>query len=1012
MKLSTKITLLIITLALVPSIVLGNLAYVNGRQIITRQTNEQLTSISTLKESEFNRWINDNKRILRTLAQRPLIREFTAVQTRSGITSQDPDFQNAQSTILADHLVPALEDKGGFLDFAIIGLNGQILTATDRELEGKFRSGALYLKEGMKDTYVDGVIFNLSEGQYNMHISTPILDDVGHTIAVLVGHADLEDMASIIINRSGGAASENNYLVNSYNFFVTDPVDGEGYALTTSVYSEGVENCLTGNSGTAVYDNYQDMLVLGSYRWMPDYGMCLLTEVDYTEAFAPIESYLATMLGLIFVIAVIALFLGLIISHTISEPIQELVEGSLEFGSGNLDYRINIKGKDEMSALAQSFNQMASSLRLITASRDELDNEISERKNAEEHALKERDKAQRYLDVAGTIFVVIDPNETVSLINKAGCEMLGAESDEIIGQNWFENYIPQRIRSETREVFKLLMEGKIEPTEYFENPVCTKDGLEKIIAWHNTYLTDEKGVIQGTLSSGEDVTERRKAEGELSIKNIAFESSSSADSIGTTDGILTHANPAFARMWGYKNVDEVIGKPILDFLADKEKAIEIVESIINTGKWSGEYKALRKDGSTFVALSYANAIKDVDGNQTALYSSVMDITENKKAEKALQESEYLLKESQQVAQVGSYSLDIPGDLWISSQNLDDLFGIDENYNKDIQNWMQLVHPEDQAMMSDYFATDVLKNHESFNKEYRIQRNNDQQMRWMHGIGRLEIDDSGNPIKMIGTIQDITDRKIAEIEIQLLNEELEQRVLLRTSQLEEANKELESFSYSVSHDLRAPLRAIDGFSQILMDEYLTILPPEAQHYLDLVRKNTAEMDKLIDDLLAFSRLSKQEPAKQTISPNEIVNDVLEDLEVAMAGHQIELKISNLPDFQADPSLIKQVYLNLIDNAIKFSRGRDPARIEIGHLELEGEQIYFVKDNGVGFDMQYEDKLFGVFQRLHKTEDFEGTGVGLAIVLRIIRRHGGRIWAESEVDQGATFYFSLEGEIDNE
>jgi len=883
MKLSTKLTFLIIALTLVPSIVLGNLAYVNGRQIITRQTNEHLTSISTLKESEFNRWINDNKRTLRVLAQRPLIKEFTAVQTRSGITSQDPDFQNAQSAILADHLIPALKEKGGFLDFAIMGLDGQILTATDRELEGKIRSGLDYFKEGLEGTYVDGVIFNLSEGQYNMHFSTPIMDDTGSTIAVLVGHANLEDMELIINKKSGGVTSENNYLVNSYNFFVTDPADGEGYALTTSVYSEGTENCLAGNSGTSVYENYQDKLVLGAYRWMPDYEMCLLTEVDHIEAFALIESYRATMLSLIFVITVITLLLGFIISHTISEPIRKLVEGSLEFGSGNLDHRINIKGKDEMSTLARSFNQMAASLRLITTSRDELDKEIIERKNAEEHALKERDKAQRYLDVAGTIFVVIDPDETVSLINKAGCEMLGAEVDEIIGQNWFENYIPQRFRSETREVFKLLMEGKIEPTEYFENPICAKDGLEIIITWHNTNLTDEKGVIQGILSSGEDITERRKVEGELSIKNIAFESSSSADSISSIDGILNHANPAFARLWGYKNVAEVIGKPLLDFLADNEKSIEIVESIINTGKWSGEYKALRKDGSTFTALSYANVIKDTGGNQTALYSSVVDITE---------------------------------------------------------------------------------------------------------------------------------RKVAEREIQKLNQELEERVLLRTSQLEEANKELESFSYSVSHDLRAPLRAIDGFSRILMDEYLASLPPEAQHYLDLVRKNTAEMDKLIDDLLAFSRLANQAPDREIISPNKIVKLVLEDLAGEMGGRQIELIVAEMPETKADPSLIKQVYLNLIDNAIKFTRGKEPAQIEIGYLEQGGEQIYFVKDNGVGFDMQYEDKLFSVFQRLHKTEDFEGTGVGLAIVLRIIRRHGGRIWAKSEVSQGATFYFTLEGKDENE
>lgn len=1012
MKLSNKLTLLIISLSLVPLIVLGNLAYENGRRTIERQTNEQLTSISALKVSEFNRWINDNKRSLIALAQRPLVREFTAVQSRSGITSQDPDFRSAQTAMLSDHLVPAVELEGGFLDFVIIGLDGQILTSTDRKLEGKIRSASNYYIEGMKETYVDTVTFNLSEAQYNLHISTPILDDSGSTIAVLAGHADLADMAAIITQKSGGTISENTYLVNAFNFFLTDPAGGEGYALTSSVYSQGVENCLAGNSGTAIYENYQGTLVLGAYRWLPDYGMCLLTEVDHIEAFSSIENYRGTMFSMIFVIAVIAIFLSLVFSRTISEPIRDLVEGSLEFGNGNLDHRINIKGKDEMSTLALSFNQMAASLRLITASRDELDKEIIERKNAEEHALKERDKAQQYLDVAGTIFVVIDADQKIRLINKSGCKMLGAEENEIIGQNWFKNYIPERNRADVRVVFNRLMAGEIEPIEYYENPVLVKDGPEKIIAWHNTLLFDGEDNIEGTLSSGEDISERRKAEGELSIKDFAFESSSSADSIGSNDGILTHANSTFARIWGYENVNEIIGKPILDFLADKEEANVIIESITKTGEWSGEYKALRKDGSTFIAMSYANAIKDAGGKQTALYSSVVDVTENKKAEKALRESEYLLRESQQIGKVGSYILEISNDIWISSRTLDEVFGIDEKFEKNIHGWLQLIHPDDKTMMEDYFATNILKNHESFNKEYRIQRNNDQQMRWMHGIGKLEIDASGNPIKMIGTIQDITDRKIAEIEIQVLNEELEQRVLVRTSQLEEANKELESFAYSVSHDLRAPLRAIDGFSKILQDEHSGNLPDDSQRYLDLIRNNTHDMDRLIDDLLAFSRLARQEPAKQPVSPNEIVKRVLEDLKGELEGRQVEMIIADLPDFQADPSLIKQVYLNLIDNAIKFSRGSDPARIEIGHLEQKGEQIYFIKDNGVGFDMLYVDKLFGVFQRLHKTEDFEGTGVGLATVLRIIRRHGGRIWAESEVDQGATFYFTLGGEIKND
>jgi PAS domain S-box-containing protein len=262
-----------------------------------------------------------------------------------------------------------------------------------------------------------------------------------------------------------------------------------------------------------------------------------------------------------------------------------------------------------------------------------------------------------------------------------------------------------------------------------------------------------------------------------------------------------------------------------------------------------------------------------------------------------------------------------------------------------------------------------------------------------------------PNTYVAFIVDLTERKQAEAQIHALNSELERRVVERTAELEAANKELEAFSYSVSHDLRAPLRAINGFSRILLEEHAAQLLPEAVGYLEVVSDNARQMGSLIDDLLSFSRLSRQGLRKDRVLPAELVREVFDDLAFAREGRTVNLVIGELLTCHADAALLKQVFANLLGNALKFTRLQAVGNIEVGCSHVDGEVVYFVRDDGAGFDMKYAQKLFGVFQRLHHVEDYEGTGVGLAIVQRIVNRHGGRVWADGAPGQGASFSFTL-------
>ncbi|MFA6544183.1 MAG: ATP-binding protein [Limisphaerales bacterium] len=377
------------------------------------------------------------------------------------------------------------------------------------------------------------------------------------------------------------------------------------------------------------------------------------------------------------------------------------------------------------------------------------------------------------------------------------------------------------------------------------------------------------------------------------------------------------------------------------------------------------------------------------------------------AEEALRKSEYRHRIVADFTDDWEYWRLPDGSLTYVSPSCERLTGYPaREFLQDPELLMKVIHPEDRPLFVRHLADlrDAPVDERHAEMEFRILTRSGEE-RWIGHVCRQVFASDGKPLGRRGSNRDITARKLAEAEILKLNAELEQRVRDRTVQLETANKELEAFSYSVSHDLRAPLRAIHGFARILQEDYAPRLDAEGRRLLDVISVEAVRMGRLIDELLKFSRLNSQPLQKEMVSHQALASEALEQLAAVRSGRRIEMAVGDLPASPCDPALLLQVWVNLLSNALKYTGPRAVAEIVIGGRQEGDDAVYFVKDNGVGFDMKYADKLFGVFQRLHTSAEFEGVGVGLALVQRIVHRHGGRVWAEGRVDEGATFYFSL-------
>ncbi len=518
-----------------------------------------------------------------------------------------------------------------------------------------------------------------------------------------------------------------------------------------------------------------------------------------------------------------------------------------------------------------------------------------------------------------------------------------------------------------------------------------------------------------------DITQRKQSEAALRESESRLRLSVQAANIGLWDWDLVTNTVYYSPQWksqiGYR--DDEIANRLDEWQCrthpdDLEPKLKKIRACIENpqGQYDIEFRLRHKDGSYRWINALADVLRDADGKPVRMLGCHLDITERKKADEALRQSEAKLRTALASMTDAVFISDVQGQFI----DFNDAFATFHRFKTREQCAKRLAEYPDildvfmpsgeLAPLEQWAVPRALRGETVTNAEY-ILRRKDTNETWVGSYSFAPIRDKNGTI--VGSVvvgRDITERKQAEDSIRELNRTLERRVQERTAELRAANEELESFSYSVSHDLRAPLRHVHGYVEMLAMEADGHLSEKGRHYLKTIAEASEEMGVLIDNLLAFSRMGRTEMREASVDLDVLVRETLRDMDPTTSNRNIVWKIPPLPAAQGDSAMLKQVLANLLGNAVKYTGPRNPAEIEIGcEGEENGRAIFFVRDNGVGFDPQYTHKLFGVFQRLHRADEFEGTGIGLANVRRIIARHGGRTWAEGAEGKGATFYFTL-------
>jgi PAS domain S-box-containing protein len=994
--LAPKLALVFVSFAALLLAGVGAMAYYAGRAALEEAALSELLARAAEKEGALNAWATNRQLELAALARSPYLLDDLA-----GLTAAPPASVPAQT--FHQRLVQALRielDTTQHLELFILQPEtGQIIVSTDPAQEGKFRESQPFFIKGRQGSYLQNDYPSFALQGPAIMAATPLRTAEGRLLGVLTSRLNLAKINEIMLRRSTRHQTFDAFLLNPAHLLVTQPyLLSDPAVLRRGIYTPTANRCLAGDSGSLFAPDYRTIPAIIVYRWLAERQLCLVVKIDQAEVLASLNAFSRTLFlsGILVLAAASILAIGL--ARSVTRPVRRLQAGVVRFGQGHLDPRLPETSGDELGLLAHEFNHMATTLAEKEAElrrhNEELDQLVQER------TLSLRQSEERFSKAfqaspAGLVITRLADGCHID-VNNSYLNLLGYERDEIIGRTTVEvGVIPAEDR--TKIVEALRRQGFVHNVEI---GVSTRSGeIRQVLASVERIELGDEACL---LSIVYDITERKRAqeallESEDKFKYV-FEHSIIGKSITYPSGEL-HVNQAFCDMLGYSLVE--LQTQIWQHLTHPDD-LELSQSAI-APLLAGEKDAVRfskrylhKNGSIVWADVGTFLRRDQEGKPLYFMTTVSDITERKQAEDALHESETRFRALLESAPDAIVSVNRAGRIKLVNNRTESLFG----YSRE-----ELLEQEIEILLPEH--------HHPSHRQHRAGYISDPRTRPM-GVGyqlmsrrkdgrEVPVEVSLSPVETQGDllvmaiIRDVSEQREAEAKLRHLNEALQH-----------SNAELEQFAYVASHDLQEPLRMVSSYCQLLERRYKGQLDAKADKYIAYAVDGVRRMQNLINDLLAYSRVGTQGKAFEPTDCQAVLTQACANLAKTIQERGAQVEGEALPTVQADQEQLVRLFQNLIGNGLKF-QGAAPPQVHVSAERRGPAWCFAVRDNGIGMEPADRERIFEIFQRLHSQTDYPGTGIGLAICKKIVERHGGRIWVESQPGQGATFYFTM---ADNE